>query len=972
MKKSNLKLSILSLLILLIQNSHADEYNYQAGLGSIAYPNRNVAVGSSYRENNVENKNVAGAPDKIIDYATAIGIANKATYHYSSAFGFQNESTADSSSAFGYRNKANRGYSSAFGARNMTKGIYSSAFGYMNKVIGDSSSAFGAKYAVTGNSSGAFGVGKTSFSDEHEYINEGNNSYMIGNKNKIASGSDDNFILGNNVSIGAAITKSVVLGDSSTSGGSNTVSVGSSTLKRKIVNVGDGEISATSTDAVTGKQLYSGNGIDTSAWKNKLGVSSGGIINTGTGTDSTAAGVNNIAKGNSSSAFGYRNEASEVNSSAFGYFNSANGRNSSALGQANTASGENGSAFGYFNNATKENSSAFGHWNKAKGKNSSAFGYKNLANGENDSAFGFLNIVNGENSSAFGYRNNIGQFKKDDGGKFVPDVDFGKQSLVFGTKYSVTGNYSGVFGVGELNGNDYKYINEGNNSYMIGNKNKIASGSDDNFILGNNVAIGTGIQNSVVLGNNSTVSSSNTVSVGSATLKRKIVNVGDGEISATSTDAVTGRQLYSGDGIDTSAWKNKLGVGNTVDLTSYTKRDTSNLTASDVTTWQSKLDVTKKADYKDANDIDVDKWKTKLGVGSGTSVDAYTKTESDNKFVDKTSYNSDKANFATKNDLGKFADASSTNIDVDKWRARLGVGSSSGTTNTSTATGGLALGEGTTVTGEYSTAVGYKNNVSGNHSGAFGDPNVVTGNGSYAFGNDNTIKGDNNFVLGNNVTIDAGIQNSVALGNGSTVSSSNEVSVGSKGKERKITNVADGEVSATSTDAVNGRQLYNAMQNSNNTFKNEVNEKIDNVKNEVRNVGSLSAALAGLHPMQYDPKAPTQVMAALGHYKNKQAVAVGASYYFNDRFMMSTGIALSGEKKTETMANVGFTVKLGKGSGVAYNETPQYVVQNEVKRLTVENQELKEKVNAQGAENKDLKERVQKLEEKLNKLLTTK
>ena len=688
MKKSNLKLSILSLLILLIQNSHADEYNYQAGLGSIAYPNRNVAVGSSYRENNVENKNVAGAPDKIIDYATAIGIANKATYHYSSAFGFQNESTADSSSAFGYRNKANRGYSSAFGARNMTKGIYSSAFGYMNKVIGDSSSAFGARYAVTGNSSGAFGVGKTSFSDEHEYINEGNNSYMIGNKNKIASGSDDNFILGNNVSIGAAITKSVVLGDSSTSGGSNTVSVGS------------------------------------------------------------------------------------------------------------------------------------------------------------------------------------------------------------------------------------------------------------------------------------------------ATLKRKIVNVGDGEISATSTDAVTGKQLYSGDGIDTSAWKNKLGVGNTVDLTSYTKRDTSNLTASDVTTWQSKLDVTKKADYKDANDIDVDKWKTKLGVGSGIPVDAYTKTESDNKFVDKTSYNTDKSNFATKNDLGKFADASSTNIDVNKWRARLGVGSSSGTTNTSTATGGLALGEGTTVTGEYSTAVGYKNNVSGNHSGAFGDPNVVTGNHSYAFGNNNTINGDNNFVLGNNVTIGAGIQNSVALGNNSTVSSSNEVSVGSKGKERKITNVADGEVSATSTDAVTGKQLYKAMQNSGATgienLRNEVYEKIDDVKDEVRGVGSLSAALAGLHPMQYDPKAPAQVMAALGQYKNKQSVAVGLSYYFNDRFMMSAGVALSGEKKTKSMANVGFTLKLGKGSGVTYQETPQYVVQNEVKRLTVENQDLKAKVNKQDNKMKEQDEKIKNLEEKLNMLLKNK
>ncbi|WYE51638.1 YadA family autotransporter adhesin [Fusobacterium animalis] len=378
--------------------------------------------------------------------------------------------------------------------------------------------------------------------------------------------------------------------------------------------------------------------------------------------------------------------------------------------------------------------------------------------------------------------------------------------------------------------------------------------------------------------------------------------------------------------------------------------------------------------------MDVSAWKTKLGVGSGgTPIDAYTKTESDNKFVDKTTYNTDKATFATKTELGKFADATSTDINVSAWRAKLGVGSGGGgIANTATGTGSTGLGVDNTVTGEYSTAVGYKNKVTGNKSGAFGDPNLVTGNGSYAFGNDNTIKGDNNFVFGNNVTIDEGIQNSVALGNNSTVSSSNEVSVGSKGKERKITNVADGEVSANSTDAVNGRQLYNAMQNS--------NEKIDNVKNEVRNVGSLSAALAGLHPMQYDPKAPAQIMAALGHYKNKQAIAVGASYHFNDKFMVSTGVALSGEKRTETMANVGFTVRLGKGSGVTYNETPQYVVQNEVKRLTVENQNLKSQVNNQGKENQELKaeinslniknkeqdEKIKNLEEKLNKLLKNK
>ena len=330
--------------------------------------------------------------------------------------------------------------------------------------------------------------------------------------------------------------------------------------------------------------------------------------------------------------------------------------------------------------------------------------------------------------------------------------------------------------------------------------------------------------------------------------------------------------------------------------------------------------------------------------------------------------------------------------------------------------GSSAFGYNNTASGEWSSAFGTQNQANGKRSSVFGNQYKVTGEASGAFGvgkttwNSTTGKDDydyvnegkdsymignynriasgsnNNFILGNNVSIGPGIQNSVALGNNSTVSSSNEVSVGSATLKRKITNVADGEVSANSTDAVNGRQLYNGdginasawraklgigsadVEN----LRNEVNEKIDNVKDEVRNVGSLSAALAGLHPMQYDPKAPAQVMAALGHYKNKQAIAVGASYHFNDKFMVSTGVALSGEKRTETMANVGFTVKLGKGSGVSYNETPQYVVQNEVKRLTVENQDLKSKINNQDNRIKEQDEKIKNLEEKLNRLLKIK
>ena len=311
-----------------------------------------------------------------------------------------------------------------------------------------------------------------------------------------------------------------------------------------------------------------------------------------------------------------------------------------------------------------------------------------------------------------------------------------------------------------------------------------------------------------------------------------------------------------------------------------------------------------------------------------------------------------------------------------------------GYNNTASEKSSSAFGTQNEANGEKSSVFGNQYKVTGEASGAFGvgkttwngttgkdDYDYVNeGKDSYMIGNYNRIASgsNNNFILGNNVSIGSGIQNSVALGNNSVVSSSNEVSVGSATLKRKITNVADGEVSANSTDAVNGRQLYNAMRNSNDSFKNEVYEKIDNVKDEVRNVGSLSAALAGLHPMQYDPKAPAQVMAALGHYKNKQAIAVGASYHFNDKFMVSTGVALSGEKRTETMANVGFTVRLGKGSGVSYNETPQYVVQNEVKRLTVENQDLKSKINNQDNRIKEQDEKIKNLEEKLNRLLKIK
>ena len=168
----------------------------------------------------------------------------------------------------------------------------------------------------------------------------------------------------------------------------------------------------------------------------------------------------------------------------------------------------------------------------------------------------------------------------------------------------------------------------------------------------------------------------------------------------------------------------------------------------------------------------------------------------------------------------------------------------------------IAIGNSSQASGIDSIALGNSNNVTGNYSGAFGDPNTVTGNQSYAFGNNNTVKADQAFVLGNKVTVESTATDNrtgaVVLGDNSTVptevkavnsakigttdgkklvysgfagnlgGSDTEgnpskaaadkqgrfVSIGSNGNERQLKFVAAGEISATSTDAINGSQLY--------------------------------------------------------------------------------------------------------------------------------------------------------------------
>ena len=168
-----------------------------------------------------------------------------------------------------------------------------------------------------------------------------------------------------------------------------------------------------------------------------------------------------------------------------------------------------------------------------------------------------------------------------------------------------------------------------------------------------------------------------------------------------------------------------------------------------------------------------------------------------------------------------------------------------GTNTIAASENAVAIGKGSAVTGTDSIAIGTGHIVIGNNAGTFGDPNTIYGDGSYAIGNNNTIGssatphtvGTNTFVLGNNVTTTA--NNAVILGAGS-VGKDNTVSVGKPGAERQIINVAAGTLSSTSTDAVNGSQLY------------ATNQSITNLENAIKN--SSAKDMLAVH---YDKEGPS-------------------------------------------------------------------------------------------------------------------
>lgn len=139
----------------------------------------------------------------------------------------------------------------------------------------------------------------------------------------------------------------------------------------------------------------------------------------------------------------------------------------------------------------------------------------------------------------------------------------------------------------------------------------------------------------------------------------------------------------------------------------------------------------------------------------------------------------------------------------------------------------------------------------------------------------------------------------------------------------KITNVALGDISSTSTDAVNGSQLYGTET------------RINRLGNRINHVGAGAAALAGLHPLDFDPDDKWDFAAGYGNYKNANAVAIGAYYRPNEDTMFSVGGSFSGG---ENMVNVGVSWKFGQKSHISRSRVSMakdmLAMKNQIETLT--------------------------------------
>ncbi len=607
-----------------------------------------------------------------------------------------------------------------------------------------------------------------------------------------------------------------------------------------------------------------------------------GVYSTTLGTSSynsgsmaTVTGAFSIASGEDTKNFGATIYGSLNSIESSTASNSASGMSNSVLGFGNRTQNANASlVWGIGNEVTNsiENVTFSTNWNKTSASDAQKEIIKAMQSSQY--AGGSVMAIGGGNKA-----------------------DWATYSQLLGVQNTLTGTEQDGSKLAMING--YKNtVANAQNTTIIGSNNK-ATNIKSTIVMGDENTL-EGRQGVISLGNKNTIEADDAVAIGNGTtVKAKsgvAIGVGSvadrvaGSLGAFAPDTSTVGAL--------STWRSTAGAVSVGDKVRNITRQITNVAAGSEDT-----DAVNVAQLKKAlESIDID-------AGTGIKVDKIT---NDGKTTYKISTNI----------VGSTTDTDTTKVTSEETNTGSTDTSQGTTESASTRTGNTV----TVSTETKATSFGADDNETadvkpGQRLNINGDEKNIS-----TSVNGNSIKVE----LKKDVNVDSVTANSVKVGDtsistgGLTIQGGPSITkTGIDGGNQKVTGVAAGDISATSTDAVNGSQLF------------ATNQQVSKLGNRINKVGAGAAALAALHPLDFDPDDKWDFAAGYGNYNGENAAAIGAYYRPNEDTMFSVGGSFG---NGENMVNAGISLKLGQGNHVS---TSKVAMAKEIKDLRKELEGLK-------------------------------
>ena len=779
--------------------------------------------------------------------ALSVGASANATANGAVAVGTSANATHNNSLAVGTNAKATQTHAVAMGADTSASSSHATAIGKSANAVSTDSTALGADSKANGTQATA--VGKNALANNTGTTALGNSAQAFG--------------------IG-----SMALGQSSTSRGQDGIAIGSGSQAaanaQNAIAIGTNAVGYQSESIAIGNsaQAQTGNtiAIGKSAVANSPASGNAASSAIALGADANATGLGTIAIGRASGVLSQNimNVNVTHNNIAIG--------NTARVGDSSSSKITQSIAIGSGNRVDPQGRPE-GAW--AKGDQSIAVGGNVLANGNSSVAIGGddLDSVGGTRYSGNATDKFINYNEKGAktgeytlSGKSLRDI---YKEMTGDTMYSgsygntIAGQGSVALGVQSNSSADL--------SLAIGTKSQatafggVALGTGAKATLLNSVALGTAsktdkegkayVQREIMgvtytWAGGQTTDAGDVVSVGSKGYERQIINVSPGDISATSTDAINGSQLYGVlSAIERVRYFSVKSEEGKTDGTKNWNNDGAKATnsiaigpnAATSTGATGSVSLGHNANVLGSSSVAVGPNAT---VTSGTVGAVALGSNANSRGTGSIAIG-----LNTENDrnysivVGAHSRANYENATVVGARAAAqNNGTAMGYLSNAVGDDSVAIGHQAQTTQAYSIAIGKQANSSGLYSTAIGSSAQAAGQNSFAGGNNAKATGSDSVALGSGATTTIG--SSVALGNGAVGTANNfdataknatfkndsgtttnvsyaasssaktgAVSVGSAGNERQIHNVAAGRISATSTDAVNGSQLYTVMNN---------------------------------------------------------------------------------------------------------------------------------------------------------------